>query len=67
MLKPNLKPFCAHAYTIPMAIEHIAREEIKNFAISTYLAKVPTHRGVPHAYFKLRKMEAYASSPIYEN
>eukprot|EP00957_Ditylum_brightwellii_P053342 4043355-Ditylum_brightwellii.AAC.1 len=28
-LKPDAKPFCSQAYTIPMAIERIARDEIK--------------------------------------
>ena len=28
-LKPGAKPFYTRAYTIPMSIEHIAREDIK--------------------------------------
>eukprot|EP00957_Ditylum_brightwellii_P104954 7999809-Ditylum_brightwellii.AAC.1 len=62
-LKPNAKPYCPCPYTIPMAIENIAKDEIKNSVMTMSYVTDNLHPRETHA-FPRASLSVWSPSPL---
>lgn len=54
-LKPNSKPYCARAYTVPKALEHIARKEVQDLVDIGVLVKGVHSAWASPSFFRPKK------------